>query len=66
MKITKSQPNAASQQITQGQQDAVSLFEKIAGLLAAKLPKKTPSVHDLVGKLEKLERQKKGENVMIP
>jgi len=34
MKITKSQ-------VTQGQQDAVSLFEKFAGLLAAKLPKKT-------------------------
>ena len=41
MKITKSQPIATSQQITQGQQDAVSLFEKFAGLLAAKLPKKT-------------------------
>ena len=34
MKITKSQ-------VTQGQQDAVSLFEKFAVLLAAKLPKKT-------------------------
>jgi len=34
MKFTQSQ-------ITQGQQDAVSLFEKFAGLLAVKLPKKT-------------------------
>jgi hypothetical protein len=41
MKIPKSRQSTASQQITQGQQDAVSLFEKFAEALAVRLPKRT-------------------------
>jgi len=41
MKVTKIQITKGQSQFTQGQQDAVSLFEKFAEALAFRLPKKT-------------------------